>query len=280
MASDGAGPRPLIEKARSASWLPDGRRIVHVSTVDHYLYLYDLETRRGRRVTEEPTQAPLSTVSPDGKWLVYQSSAAADISIRARPIDGGETRVVIATPNRANYHPMVSTSGNWLYYQVDHKNIYRLPGPSQGWRKAEPQKITDFPESGLFIEDPLLSRDGKQLLYSRGKITGDLWLLRLPKREATAVVGPRRGKTVVCPRFQAPAAASVRLPRVARKTPIRIRAPPPSVRAGSRSWRKSAPSTTAMTVSTSGIVLTTEIGTRLMSQKRPTNVTDVPSTAR
>src|SRR5688500_2489794 len=179
MASDGAGPRRLIEKARSASWLPDGRRIVHVSTVDHYLYLYDLETRRGRRVTEEPTQAPLSTVSPDGKWLVYQSSAAADISIRARPIEGGETRVVIATPNRANYHPMVSASGNWVYYQVDHKNIYRLPGPSQGWRKAEPQKVTDFPESGLFIEDPLLSRDGKQLLYSRGKITGDLWLLRL-----------------------------------------------------------------------------------------------------
>jgi len=179
MPSDGAGPRRLIEKARSASWLPDGRRIVHVSTVDHYLYLYDLETRRGRRVTEEPTQAPLSTVSPDGKWLVYQSSAAADISIRARPIEGGETRVVIATPNRANYHPMVSASGNWVYYQVDHKNIYRLPGPSQGWRKAEPQKVTDFPESGLFIEDPLLSRDGKQLLYSRGKITGDLWLLRL-----------------------------------------------------------------------------------------------------
>lgn len=74
---------------------------------------------------------------------------------------------------------MVSASGNWVYYQVDHKNIYRLPGPSQSWRKAEPQKITDFPESGLFIEDPRLSMDGKQLIYSRGKITGDLWLLKL-----------------------------------------------------------------------------------------------------
>jgi hypothetical protein len=75
---------------------------------------------------------------------------------------------------------MVSPSGNWVYYQVDHKNIYRLPGPAQGWRKAEPQKITDFPESGLFIEDPRLSMDGKQLIYSRGRITGDLWLLRFP----------------------------------------------------------------------------------------------------
>jgi serine/threonine protein kinase len=179
MASDGAGPRLLIEKARSPSWAPDGRRIVHVSTVDNYLYLYDLETRRGRRVTEEPTLAPLNTVTPDGKWVVYQSSAEADISIRARPIDGGETRVVIATPNRSNTHPMVSASGNWVYYQVDHKNIYRLPGPAQGWRKAEPVKVTNFPESGLFIEDPRLSMDGKQLIYSRGKIVGDLWLLKL-----------------------------------------------------------------------------------------------------
>ena len=35
-----------------------------------------------------------------------------------------------------------------------------------------------IPEFGLFIEDPRLSMDGKQLIYSRGKITGDLWLLR------------------------------------------------------------------------------------------------------
>jgi Tol biopolymer transport system component len=182
MASDGAGPRRLIEKARAPSWMPDSRRVVHVSTVDNYLYLYDPATRREQKLTDEPTRAPLNIVSPDGKWLVYQSSAEADISIRARPIDGGETRVVISTPNRANYHPMLSPSGNWVYYQVDHKNIYRLPGPAQGWRKAEPQKITNFSESGLFIEDPRLSPDGRQLIYSRGKIVGDLWLYRFPKR--------------------------------------------------------------------------------------------------
>ncbi|HSD72355.1 MAG TPA: protein kinase, partial [Thermoanaerobaculia bacterium] len=186
MASDGAGPRRLIEKARVPSWMPDSRRIVHVSTVDNYLYLYDPETRRDQKLTEEPTQAPLSIVSPDGKWLVYQSSAQSFITIHARAIEGGATLVVAATPGQlGSAHPMLSPSGNWLYYQVDHKNIYRLPGPAQGWRKAEPRKITDFPESGLFIEDPRLSMDGKQLIYSRGKIIGDLWLYRFPKRGST-----------------------------------------------------------------------------------------------
>jgi hypothetical protein len=42
-------------------------------------------------------------------------------------------------------------------------------------------KVTNFPESGLFIEDPRLSMDGKQLIYSRGRITGDVWLLKFGK---------------------------------------------------------------------------------------------------
>jgi len=191
MASDGAGPRLLVEKARVPSWMPDSRRIVHLSTVDNYLYLYDPATRRRRRVSGEPTLAPLNIVSPDGKWVVYQSSAEADISIRAHAIESGETRVVISAPGQGLMHPLVSPSGNWFYYQPNHKNLYRLPGPAQGWRKAEPQKVTNFRESGLFIEDPRLSMDGKQLIYSRGRITGDLWLLKFPKR--TADGGPRTG---------------------------------------------------------------------------------------
>lgn len=180
MASDGAGPQRLVENARAPYWMPDGRGITYASMVDFHLHLLDLATRRSRRVTDEETRAPLHVVSPDGKWIVYQSSAQSSITIHARPIDGGKTLVVAATPGQmGSGHPMLSPSGNWFYYQVDHKNIYRLPGPAQDWRKAEPQKVTNFPESGLFIEDPRLSMDGKQLIYSRGKITGDLWLLNL-----------------------------------------------------------------------------------------------------
>jgi eukaryotic-like serine/threonine-protein kinase len=179
IAADGASPRQLVAKARSPYWMPDSRGITYASISDSYLYHFDFATRKSRRVTDEETQAPLHTVSADGKWIVYQSSAERYVTIRAHPIDGGETRVVSSTPGQmGSGHPMLSPSGNWFYYQWEHKNVYRLPGPSQGWRKAEPVKVTNFPESGLFIEDPRLSMDGKQLIYSRGKITGDLWLLR------------------------------------------------------------------------------------------------------
>jgi Tol biopolymer transport system component len=182
IAADGASPRRLVEKARAAYWMPDSRGITYSSVSDDYLNQLDLATGRSRRVTDEPTQAPLHTVSADGKWIVYQSSAQSSITIHAHPINGGETLVVAAAPGTmGSGHPMLSPSGNWFYYQVDHKNVYRVPGPSQGWRKEDPVKVTSFPESGLFIEDPRLSMDGKQLIYSRGKITGDLWLLRFGK---------------------------------------------------------------------------------------------------
>jgi serine/threonine protein kinase len=183
MAADGAGPRQLVAKARSGSWMPDSRGITYCSLTDFYLYHLDLATRKSRRVTDEETRAPLHLVSNDGKWIVYQSSAQSYITIHAHPIDGGETRVVSSTPGQmGSGHPMLSPSGSWFYYQWEHKNVYRLPGPSQGWRKAEPVQVTNFPESGLFIEDPRLSMDGKQLIYSRGRITGDLWLMKLPER--------------------------------------------------------------------------------------------------
>ena len=182
MAADGASPRKLIEKARAPYWMPDSRGITYGSRTDDHLHLFDIATGRSRRVTNEPTRAPLHVTSPDGRWIVYQSSANPTTSIHARALEGGPTLVVAARPHESNGHPMFSPSGNWLYYQTDHKNVYRLPGPAQGWRKAEPEKITNFPESGLFIEDPRISMDGKQLIYCRGEITGDLWLLRFPKR--------------------------------------------------------------------------------------------------
>ena len=35
----------------------------------------------------------------------------------------------------------------------------------------KPEKVTNFPESGLFLEDPQISRDGRQLLY---RMSGEL----------------------------------------------------------------------------------------------------------
>jgi len=181
MTADGASPRLLKEKVGvnvGGSWLPDGRALVYFSFADRQLYFFDLVTKSERRLTDEPSIMPVTAISPDGEWVVYQSTQAGNVDIRAVPFAGGPSRPVVATPHQ-DYHPFVSPSGRWLYFQPDHKNLYRVPGPAQHWRPAEPEKVTTFPESGLFLEDFQISRDGRWLLYSRGHITGDIWIMKL-----------------------------------------------------------------------------------------------------
>jgi serine/threonine protein kinase/Tol biopolymer transport system component len=180
MEADGANPRLVIEKAGFVGWLPDGRALTYFSLEDGQLYFYDLASRSSRKLTDEEGVYAKGTPSPDGKWVAYMSIAQGNIDIRAVPIEGGESISVIAT-DRQDFHPVFSPSGKWLYFQLDHKNIYRVPGPAQGWRKSEPEKVTNFPESGLFLEDPKVSSKGDRLVYSKRRTAGDIWLLSLNK---------------------------------------------------------------------------------------------------
>jgi Tol biopolymer transport system component len=178
MEDNGGSPRLLIEQAGFFIWMPDGRALIYYSRVDNRPYLFDLATKSARRLSDVPEFGGVATTSPDGQWLIYPSIKTGNVDLHALPIAGGEARTVVETP-RQDYHPLISPSGRWLYFQLDHKNLYRVPGPAQNWRQAEPEKVTHFPESGLFLEDPQLARDGLKLLYSRGRVTGDIWLLKL-----------------------------------------------------------------------------------------------------
>ena len=157
-------------------WMPDGRQLVCLK--GGQLCILDLATGQSRQLTNEVRVMPVLDVSADGKWIVYQTSASGNVDLRAVPTDGGPSRLVVATP-RDDYHPSFSPSGRWLYFQPDHKNLARVPGPAQDWRKAEPEQVTHFPESGLLIEGIHVSSDGRQLAFSRGRITGDVWIATL-----------------------------------------------------------------------------------------------------
>jgi serine/threonine protein kinase/Tol biopolymer transport system component len=177
MDADGANPRQILEGSNLTRWLPDGSSLIY-QNLKTELFLYELATGRTRQIATQPDVPTMPTPSPDGRWVVYQATSedAGNVDVHAISLDGGQPRMVISTP-RQDFHPFVSPSGRWVYFQPDHKNLYRVPGPGQGWARTDPVKITDFPESGLFLEDPQISRDGRQLLYSRGRITGDIWIL-------------------------------------------------------------------------------------------------------
>jgi Tol biopolymer transport system component len=177
MAADGGNLRKVEDTSLGCPrWLPNGAGVVYMDKDKQY-HVYEIASGQSPKITNGSVGGQ-PAASPDLQWLVYQfASKNGNIDIHATPMGGGSPRVIVATPKQ-DYHPFFSPSGNWLYYQPDHKNLYRIPGPKQEWKTADPVKITTFPETGgLFLEDPQISSDGKQLLYSRGKITGEIWLL-------------------------------------------------------------------------------------------------------
>jgi Tol biopolymer transport system component len=178
MDADGANPRQILEGNNLTRWLPDGSAIVY-QTLKNQIFLYPLPNGPSRQISTQPDVVTMHTPSPDGHWIVYQATGkdVGNVDVHAVRLEGGQPRVVASTL-RQDFHPFFSPSGRWVYFQQDHRNIYRVPGPAQDWQQADPAKITNFSESGRFLEDPQISRDGKQLLYSRGKITGDIWILR------------------------------------------------------------------------------------------------------
>ena len=83
----------------------------------------------------------------------------------------------MTAPFAAN-HPSFSPLGRWLYCQPNHKNLFRVPGSAQDWKSALPEKVTDFPGVDLYLDYTKISRDGTKLFYTRGRRTGDIFILR------------------------------------------------------------------------------------------------------
>ncbi len=174
MRADGTNPRRLGNFSGQMAWLPDGKAIVQR---DQSMMKLDLASGVATPITQGKV-VTLLAVDRQGQWLAYQSSDGAGVKLAAVPVAGGASRIVSTEPYEA-YHPFFSPSGRWLYFQPGHKNLFRVPGPAQGWATAVPQKVTDFTGFDLYIEDPKISGDGSRLFYSRGRRTGDIFIIHL-----------------------------------------------------------------------------------------------------
>jgi len=182
MSADGANLRPtMVTSGARSVWLANSGALIAYQPPGRYVRL-DLASGEVTSVLGELHAMPIFDVSHDGRWLAGQSNEHDSVDILAAPLDGsGPARYVVTTPTE-DYHPFFSPAGRWLYYQSEHKNIYRVPGPGQGWRAAAPEQVTHFPERGVYVEEPQIARDGRTLFYAKASVAGNLWLLRLGGR--------------------------------------------------------------------------------------------------
>jgi Tol biopolymer transport system component len=180
MNADGTSPRHVADETGFSAWLPDGKSVLAIR--DDKILRIDLATGSAAFVQGAATGTWFA-LDQSGRWIALQTAQGGGMTLAAVPVAGGEPRVVV-DPSFGAYHPFFSPSGNWLYFQPNHKNLFRIPGPAQDWKSAPPQRVTDFSGVDLYLEDPRISRDGKKLFFTRGRRIGDILILHMKKNEA------------------------------------------------------------------------------------------------
>jgi Tol biopolymer transport system component len=196
---------------------PDGRYMLFVSerTGTAHLWRMDVNGTNPKPLTNNPNDYPWFgfDFTPDSKWIVY-TRTGADGGLWKVPIAGGEPTRLNTSP--VAYYPAVSPDGMMLaYYHEDSSGqkgveVMRLNGDNSARRfdipmgtirwmpngrsllyvKNEgdvsnlwnqpvsgepPHQITHF--NSLLISQFDLSRDGKELVMSRGTANRDVVLI-------------------------------------------------------------------------------------------------------
>ena len=182
VAVDGSAAEELIPPAEGLGYgqiSPDGSRLVFSrrSGENLQLFVLDMKTRKQQALTSSPGNKWEGVWSPDGKWIVYFSNAAGSIQVWRIPAEGGREEQFTFGDDRMR-HAFYSNDGRWLYVQPNHGNILRMPAGG-----GKPEAVTHFPESGLFIEEPTLSPDGRYIVYCRSNGGSSLWVLELEGTE-------------------------------------------------------------------------------------------------
>lgn len=163
----GGAPQLLIEDAAMPAVSPDGQKIAFVSVRGlsrTALWMFDVDRNTTEKLTDG--QGELAPVfSPDGKWLIYETTGDGHPQLCRIPAAGGDSEQM------TDYYaarPAISPDGHWIafYYVSDLKTgmmIAIAPYDTDNPRLAVPSRTFHHPPPS----PPLLrwSADSRAVVY-------------------------------------------------------------------------------------------------------------------
>ncbi len=179
VAVDGSQAEELIPPSRGllgGDVSRDGRGFLYESVVDgaRQIFAFDFATRKSRQLTTTAVDRYEPRYALDGRSIYFMSNATGSLQLHRMPLDGGPEVALTAGQQERMRHQSFSRDGKYLYVQPSHRNVMRVPAAGGG---LEP--VTTFPDSGLFIEEPTVSPDGRWLAYCRSNGGSSLWMVTL-----------------------------------------------------------------------------------------------------
>ncbi|HMA42118.1 MAG TPA: protein kinase [Gemmatimonadales bacterium] len=115
---------------------------------------------RATQITMGNQTVEQMTLSPDGRWLYFDSNRSGNADIYRMPVDGGEPEQLTTDP-ADDFGPDISPDGHWMALystRAGNRDIFVMPVDG-----GEAQHITDDPGEERF---PAWSPDGRSLSYT------------------------------------------------------------------------------------------------------------------
>lgn len=177
MEETGENVRRISDIGYHPSWSPDGKKIVvsdkaaAVHTVHNIpnSSLWTIDAASGERQKLETSgDAIMPNWSPNGHRIAFWFVAGGNPGeIATVPSIGGEP-VVIASDAAADWNPVWSPDGNYLYFASNrggNMSVWRVPVDEKtGQQSGAPESV---PTPSKYCRHIALSRDGKILAYVR-----------------------------------------------------------------------------------------------------------------
>ncbi|MGB8507727.1 MAG: protein kinase [Pyrinomonadaceae bacterium] len=223
MEATGENPHRISEVGYHPSWSPDGKEIVagaewigvntNKSSTPSALWIINVATGDKRLLTEGDAAQP--SWSPGGGRIAYWYWSAEGRGDIATIAAGGGEPVRITTENSADWNPVWSPDGKFIYFASDrggNMNFWRIAVDEvTGKALGSPEAV---PTPSRYALNISFSRDGKSMVYVRyesssnlqsiafdaasGRVTGEpLWVTRGYTGASTPQLSPDGARYVV-----------------------------------------------------------------------------------
>jgi len=179
---DGSNPRQLTqgEGEYFPTSTPDGKWVVYTPlTSGTTLSLWKVPIDGGDPVQINERLAVKPVISPDGKWIAFQTNGdqpASGPKLVIVPFDGGQPLKLLDV-KLTQYR--WSSDGKAILYLDNNEGVSNIW--SQAVDGGAPKQLTKFTADQIFSFD--WSRDGKTMAGSRGVVTTDVVLIKDKGRE-------------------------------------------------------------------------------------------------
>ncbi|HZI30412.1 MAG TPA: protein kinase [Gemmatimonadaceae bacterium] len=156
-----------IGSVLSVVWSPDGAHVVYAARGDSARSAFWRQSASGgsaaEKLIELPELAPVATISPDSRWLVYQvyHNNSWDLNkadLTARP--AASTAYVATAANELP--PRFSRDGKWVAFLTDES------GRNEVYVRSFPDPVARVQVSAEGALEPTWSDDGSKLYYRSG----------------------------------------------------------------------------------------------------------------